>query len=356
MQAIPMKPRQALQALRKSTPAEGYLFLGNEQYYRDRCRQALHEAILGDAGGVGAESDGATEFDLNERTIEELIDDARTLTLFGGNRLIIGWNAEGALPRRTAAKAVGPAVLESYFENPTHGVTILLEAGRYDWSTRDDKPKIESVAQFFAAVPVRIDFDHTSAGEALSEAQRIARSLGLAIAPDTLAELVEILGNDLARIANDLEKLSLYAGQQQQVGHEDIELLVPEARRRGIYEFSDALARKDRGRALEVLDTLVQSGEYWPMQINMLAGLFRQALIVKESGLRNPNQISGFFQQRGLRIWPARARQILGVARQFSLAELERALIALFQADCDLRRERPDDRIIVEQLVLRLTN
>lgn len=353
MQAIPMKPRQALQALRKSTPAAGYLFLGNEQYYRDRCRQALHEAVLGDAG---AESDGATEFDLNERTIEELIDDARTLTLFGGNRLIIGWNAEEALPRRAGAKAVAPAALKSYFADPTYGVTILLEAGRYDWSSRDDKPKIERLAQFFATVPVRIDFEQPPAGEAMSEAQSIAGRLGLAIATDTLAELVDILGNDLARIANDLEKLSLYAGQEQQVGHEDIELLVPEARRRGMYEFSDALARKDRGRALEVLDTLVQSGEYWPMQITMLAGLFRQALVVKESGLRNPNQISGFFQQRGLRVWPARARQILGMARQFSLAELERALVALFQADRDLRRERPDDRVIVEQLVLRLTN
>ena len=351
-----MKPRQALQALRKSSPAAGYLFLGNEQYYRDRCRKALHQAVLDNAGGVGAESDGATEFDLNERTIEELIDDARTLTLFGGNRLIIGWNADETLPRRAGASAVAPTALESYFADPTHGVTILFEAGRYDCSSRDDKPKIDRVAKFFAAVPVRIDFEQPSVGEALSEAQSIARSLGLAMAPDTLAELVEILGSDLARIANDLEKLSLYAGQEKQVGHEDIELLVPEARRRGMFEFSDALARRDRGRALEVLDTLAQSGEYWPMQINLLAGLFRQALVVKEGGLRNPHQISGFFQQRGLRIWPARARQILGMAGQFSLAELERALVALFQADRDLRRERPDDRVIVEQLVLRLTS
>ena len=91
------------------------------------------------------------------------------------------------------------------------------------------------------------------------------------------------------------------------------------------------------------------------MQINLLAGLFRQALVVKEEGLGNPNQISSAFQKRGIRMWPARARQILGMARQFSLAELERALVKLFQADRDLRRERPDDRIIVEQLVVQLT-
>lgn len=347
-----MKARQLLQDLRKNPPAAGYLFLGNEQFYRDRGRKAVYKAVLGDQGGEG---DGPEEFDLNERPIEELIDDARTLTLFGGNRLIIGRNAEGGLPRRAGVKAVPPPQLKSYFANPTPGVTILLEAGRHDWSNRDDKAKIDRVAKFYAAVPVQVDLERLSANEALSGAQSVAKRLGLAIAPDALTELVEMLGNNLSRISNDLEKLSLYAGKEKQVGHEDIELLVPEARQRGMFDFSEALARKDRGRALEILDTLAQSGEYWPMQINLLAGLFRQALVVKEEGLSNPNQISSAFQKRGIRMWPARARQILAMAQQFSLGELERALVKLFQADRDLRRERPDDRITVEQLVVQLT-
>ena len=54
-------------------------------------------------------------------------------------------------------------------------------------------------------------------------------------------------------------------------------------------------------------------------------------------------------------MWPARARQILDVGQKFSRLELERALIALFQADRDLRRERPNDRIIIEQLVVEMT-
>jgi len=349
-----MKPRQVLQELKKGTPAAGYLFLGNEQFYRDRCRQAVIKAALGEP--ADGEGDGPTEFDLNDHSIEELIDDARTLSLFGGDRLIIGRNAEAGLPRRAGVKAVPPPELERYFANPTPGVTVLLEAGRYDWSNRDDKPKIERVAKFYAAVPVQVDFERLSANEALSGAQTIAKRLGLSIASDALAELVEMLGNDLARIANDLEKLSLYAGAGKEVSRQEIELLVPEARQRGMFDFSEALVRKDRGRALEVLDTLAQSGEYWPMQITLLAGLFRQALIVKEEGLKNPAQISGVLQKYGMRIWPARARQIQDMARQFSTAQIERALVELFQADRDLRRERPDDRIIVEQLVVQLTS
>ena len=39
----------------------------------------------------------------------------------------------------------------------------------------------------------------------------------------------------------------------------------------------------------------------------------------------------------------------------FSRKELGDALIGVFEADRDLRRERPEDRIIMERLVVRLT-
>jgi DNA polymerase-3 subunit delta len=350
-----MKPREMLQNLGGSGPAPGYLFLGNEQFFRDRCRRALHKAVIGEENQPASPIEGVTEFNLNDRPLEELLDDARTLSLFGGPRLIVGRQAEGALPRGAGARTVPPSELVRYFADPTPGTTILLEASRYDASSRDDKSKLERVAKFYAGVPVRVDLERLSEREAVAGAQSIAKQLGLSVAPDVLAELTEMLGNDLARISNDLDKLSLYTGTGKSVTREDIELLVPEARQRGMFEFSDALARKDRGRALDILDILAQGGEYWPMQINLLAGLFRQALIVKEGGLKNPNQVSSAFQKRSMRIWPARARQVLGMARQFTIDEIESALLELFKADRDLRRERPDDRIIVEHLVVRLT-
>jgi len=350
-----MKPRELLKNLGKSPAGPGYLFLGSEQFFRDRCRQALRKAVLGDEAQESGAMESVTEINLSERPIDELIDDARTLSLFGGPRLIVGRQAEAALPRGAGSKTVPPPELARYFADPTPGVTLLFEASRFDWSSRDDKSKLERVAKFYAAVPARVDLERLSERDALAGAQSVAKRLGLSIAPDVLSELVEMLGNDLSRIANDLDKLSLYAGRDKPVSRDDIELLVPEARQRGMFEFSDALAHKDCGRALDILDTLAEGGEYWPMQINLLAGLFRQALVVKEEGLKNPNQISSAFQAHGIRIWPARARQVLGMARQFSLEEIERALIELFRADRDLRRERPDDRVIVEHLVVRLT-
>ncbi len=349
-----MKPKALLAQLQKGRPAAGYLFLGNELYFRDLCRQALIQAALGKAA---ASEEALIEFDLKEQPLEKLLDEARTFSLFASERLIAGSNAEAALPRRVTSRSDTPegAALAAYFKNPTPGVTILLECRRYGWQDREEKDKLERVAKFFSAVPETVDLAPLPAGEALALAQRVAKKHNLDIAPDLLAELVEMLGNDMARLSADLQKLAMYLGGTRAVTRQDLEVLIPEARQSGVFELTDALASKDRSRALGLVDTLAKTGEYWPLQLSMLARLFRQALAAKEQGARGVPQITRLFQSQGTPMWPARARQILDVGQKFSRRELERALIALFHADRDLRRERPGDRIIIEQLVVEMT-
>jgi DNA polymerase-3 subunit delta len=349
-----MKPKALLAELEKGRPAAGYLFLGNELFFRDRCRQALIQTVLGETSPTG---EGLVEFDLKEQPIEKLLDEARTFSLFASARLIIGSNAEAALPRRVTARGDSPeaAALAGYFKNPTPGVTILLECRRYDWNDFEEKDKLARVARFYSAVPQTVELAPLAAEEALTHSQRLAKQHHLDVAPELLAELVEMLGSNLARLAADLEKLALYLGGGRAVTRQDLEVLIPEARQSGVFELTDALARKDRSQALKLVDTLANTGEYWPLQLSMLARLFRQALAAKEQGARGVPQITRLFQAQGTPMWPARARQILEVGQKFSRLELERALVALFHADRDLRRERPNDRIIIEQLVMEMT-
>jgi DNA polymerase-3 subunit delta len=349
-----MKPKALLTQLEKGRPAAGYLFLGNELFFRDRCRQALIKAILGETSDPG---EGLIEFDLKDEPLDKLLGEARTLSLFASARLIVGLNADAVLPRRVTTRGDSPeaAPLVAYFRDPTPGVTVLIECRRYDWSDREDKTKLERVAKFFAAVPQTVELAPLTAAEAMSLSQRVAKHHKLDIAPDLLAELVEMLGNNMSRLSADLEKLALYLGGRRAVTQQDLDVLIPEARQSGVFELTDALAQKDRSQALALVDTLAKTGGYWPLQLNMLARLFRQALAAKEQGARAVPQITRLFQAQGTPMWPARAKQILDVGQKFSRRELERALIGLFNADRDLRRERPNDRIIIEQLVVEMT-
>ncbi len=349
-----LKPKQFLQDMKAGKPpAAGYLFLGAEVFFRDRCRKALEKAVFGEEE---ASEDSYVKIDLQEQPLDRVLDETRSLSLFAASRLIVAANAEAVLPSGRSKKAAeGAEKLAAYFADPTPGVVLAFEAVKLDSRERDDKAKLERVAQFYSSTPVTVLMDRLTPSDALKGAAVLARNLGLEVDRDVLAELVEILGADMARIENELGKLQLYAGAGRPVTRQDVETLVPEARQSGMFELTDALARKQRERALQIVDTLQESGAYWPMQVAFLAGLFRQALAVKESGARSAKQAMDALAQSGVRTWFTRAQQLVGTARQFSREELEAALIALYEADRDLRRPRPDDRLIMETLLLALT-
>jgi DNA polymerase-3 subunit delta len=219
----------------------------------------------------------------------------------------------------------------------------------------EDKKKLERVRKFYAAVPVQVEFAPMSVSQARQFAEKLARRAGLEIGGSELDLLVEALGADAARIATELDKLRLYAGPDKAVSAADISELVPDARATTIFALVDALGRNDRLSSLEVLDTLVRQSEYLPLALSFLSTQFRYALAAKEAGLRSAQQVQAHFQGLGVPMWPSRAEQIYRTVSTFSKPQIAAAIQRIFSADWALRDARPDDRVVMENFILRLT-
>jgi len=356
-----MTPDQFLLSLQKGAPAPVYLFLGPEPYQRERCRQALLDVVLGSA--PEDRESGLTRVDLSEVPLAAALDDARALSLFASSRVIWIGSAEAILPRGRAAAAAesddgGDAgetsQLAAYLREPTPGTVVVLESSRYGFEG-EDKAKLERVQKHFASIPAQIEFRPFSPEAVRSLAQALAKKVGLQLGLAELAMLLDATGGDASRIAVEVEKLYLYTGGARKVTAEDIAALVPDAQATTIFALVAALGRSDRTRALEILDTLAREGEYMPLALTFLATQFRTALVAREAGLRNAAQIQAHFNKLGARMWPERARQIEQTVSAFSKSKLERAVGKLFEADRALRDARPDDRIVMEELILTLT-
>jgi DNA polymerase-3 subunit delta len=356
-----MTPDQFLLSLQKGAPAPVYLFMGPEPYQRERCRQALVEAVLGSA--PEDRESGLTRVDLSEVPLAAALDDARALSLFASRRVIWIGSAEAVLPRgRAAASAESDAggeagdagQLAAYLREPTPGTVVVLESSRYGFDG-EDKAKLERVQKHFAAIPVQVEFRPFSPEAVRSLAQALAKKVGLQLGLAELAMLLDATGGDASRIAMEIEKLYLFTGGSRKVTADDIAALVPDAQATTIFALVAALGRSDRTRALEILDTLAREGEYMPLALTFLATQFRTALVAREAGLRNAAQIQAHFTKLGARMWPERARQIEQTVGAFSTTKLERAVGKLFEADRALRDARPDDRIVMEELILTLT-
>lgn len=350
-----MTPAQFLAQVRRGAIAPAYLFLGAETYDRWRCRTALLTAFLAEE----QRESGVIRYDMNETSLSEVIDEARLLSLFDPRRVIVICNAEAALPRQASEDEEGQAggsgeALAQYLKNPSPEVVLLFEATRYDFEG-EDKKKLERVRVFYSAVPGVVELQHYSTDEAHAEARDLARRAGTALEPAALELLVESLGADMARIAVEIEKLSLYAGGRGIISVNDVAALAPNARVSTIFALVNALGRRDRKRSLHILDTLIREGEYLPLALSFLATQFRLALISNETGLRSVQQIQAHFSKSGVPMWRSRAEQVYETVSKFSKEQIERAIKLIFQADTALRSARPDDRTVMEQFVLRLT-
>jgi DNA polymerase-3 subunit delta len=231
---------------------------------------------------------------------------------------------------------------------------LLFDCDRFDFDG-EDKARIDRVRKFYAAIPDVVELRRYAVEDAAAEAEKLARRAGLAIGPDAMALLIESLAADVARIAVEIEKLALYAGPGRSITMDDIAALVPDARATTIFVLVNALGRRDRARALGVLDTLTREGEYLPLALAFLAGQFRTALAAKEAGLKSPQQIVAHFSSKGVPMWGSRAEQVYQTMAKFSKEQLVRGMVLVFEADKGLRSARPDDRIVMERFVLELT-
>ncbi len=346
-----MTPEQLLARIKRKELPPVLLLLGPEAYQKRQVKGAMTAAVP--EGSV-------SEHDLSEVALAEIVDDARSLSLFAAERLIWVLNAEAALPRGRSADdeeseggSGDGAPLAAYLQDPTPGVTLVFEATRFDFEG-DDKRKQERVRKFFGAVKDVVELRRFAPHEARSEAEALARRAGFRMDPAGIDLLVDALGADVARISIEIEKLALFAGNRT-VGVDEVAALVPDARATTIFALVNALGRRDRARSLEILDTLTKEGEYLPLALAFLSTQFRMALVAREAGLKSSQQIQGHFSRLGVPMWGSRAEQVYQTVSKFSKPHLERAMKLIFEADRGLRDARPDDRVVMEKFVLALT-
>jgi DNA polymerase-3 subunit delta len=353
-----MTPAQFLGRVKRKEVPPLTLFLGQESYNRRRCREAL----------IAASPVPAETFDAAQTELAAIIDDARAMSLFASERLMIVSNAEAAMPRTSRSAAASSdgdedegeskgsssgsdtALLAAYAKSPTPGVTLVFEATRWDLEG-EEKAKSYRAQKYYSAIGEVVEFRRFSPDEARLELDRIAKATGVNLDPAAAAALVEALGADMGRIAVELEKLSLYG---KPITADTLPLLVPDARQSTIFALVNALGRRDRARSLDTLDALVRDGEYLPLALTFLAGQFRMALVVKEANLKGAQQVQGHFARSGVPMWGSKAEQVWNTASKFSKDQLERGLKLIFEADRDLRSARPDDRTVIESFVVRL--
>jgi DNA polymerase-3 subunit delta len=342
---------------RRLRPA--YVFVGDEVFFRKRCREAILEHLV----PAGLSDFSLFDFDLAETDLAEVLDRARTPSLMAPFQVFFIRGVKHLYGRGSNQEKL--AAIEQYCKDPNPDAVLIFvadhisipaDARRMDMNDKDRYERIrESLGQYCAIV----ELARVQEGDAVRWiGEYCAAGQNVKIDADAARELVDALGGDMLMISNELEKLILYVGGKKHITLGDVETMVLAAKQRSLYELTDAISAKDRVRALEILDAILTTGQGDEAAIGhlyMLAKTFRQMLVILERNVRDQRMLWAALWQ-GFRVPPFAADDIIKQAHRYkSKRELTRAIRLVAKTDLAIRSNPPSKRLVLEKLVLDLT-
>ena len=338
----------------------GYVLIGDEAFLYARARVGvLHAFVPPDLREFCLH-----DIDLGETSIFEALDLAQTPSLMSPFQVLFLRNVRTLYGR--GQKKEEFAAIEAYLRHPNPQALLLFVADhihlpndlrRMDFTEKERAEKIRETLGDSCGV---IELQQVSAEDAATWAQTEAESKGMRLGSDAARELVDALGTDMLSIASELEKLLLEAGARgaAELTLHDVEIMVPAAKQRSLYELTDAISRKDASAALALLSGLLNASDGEDAAIGhvfTLAKTFRQMVILNERQVKDQRAMWQVLWP-GFRVAPFAADALIAQARRYrSRSELLSGLRDISKADAELRSSPPDKRLVLERLVLRLT-
>ena len=173
-----------------------------------------------------------------------LTDEAHTIGMFGGKRLI---RVSGST-RRDLGKAIKPVL-----DTPPEDAILLIEAG----DLRKNSGLVQMLEKSKQAVCIRCFQDADRAIDQLIDEEIVAQ--GLRIDHETRAILKAHLGDNRMLSRAELVKLALYCSGKSDVSLEDVHAIVGDAAKLVIDDVVDAVAAGDPARLQKVLPKTIEA-------------------------------------------------------------------------------------------------
>jgi len=335
-----------------------YVFIGDESFFRDRCRTAILQHLVPNE----LREFSLYDLDLSEVSVAEVLDRAQTPSLMAPFQVFFVRNLKNLFTRGSHKEEF--AAIERYAKDPNPNALVVFVADhvsipsdvrRMDMTDKDHYERIREALGEFCTM---LEMARVDESDGMRWAIDAAAQQEVKLEQDAARELVDALGADMMLVSNELEKLILFVGEKKRITLGDVETMVLAAKQRSLYDLTDAISGKDTARALAVLEGLLATGDGEDAAIGhlyMLARTFRQMLVILEKNVRDTRAIWQALWQ-GFRLPPFAAEDVIRQARRFgSRRELTRAMRLVGRADLEIRSNPPSKRMVLEKLVLDLT-
>mgnify|MGYP004560069299 FL=1 len=197
-----------------------------------------------------------------------------------------------------------------------------------------------------------VAFEHAGLNQLIKLVEKGAQSRNCTISPSDARYLLNLIGDDMTVIINELDKICAYK-KDGEIHREHIDAVVVKNVQARVFDLAKALTAGNCDLAMDILDTLVSMKEE---PVNILGALITpyvdmyRAKVYVSGGLRAEDAARDFnYKNKEFRLTNgARA------ASKYSVEQVRRFLDILDEADTLLKSSSTSGRLVLEQTITKL--
>ena len=284
------------------------------------------------------------KYDMETTSLSTVLSDAITVPFLEELKIIILKNPKFLTKSATSTKDEIKAMLK-YLKNPCDSTLLIIDATNTVINQSNEIYKmLKNVARI-------IDYPDPEEIELKGWIVRSFDANGIDIKDDALTLLLEYIGDDQARLSQEIDKLSSYVGKGGTIRKEDIKLLVPKNINNEIYLLIKAIINHDLALTNQIYDNLITHTKDSLTIFSLISNKFKELLstyrLLKYG--YSQSDIAKFYN-----VSTGKAYYIVQEARAFKLSDLEFYIDKLAELDYQIKSGKLDKTIGWELLLLKL--
>lgn len=284
-----------------------YWLEGDEEYYIDKLMNYARDHIL---------NENEAAFNLitfygKDANWVDVINACRRYPMFAERQVVL---LKEAQQMRDVDK------LETYVENPLYSTILIIS---YKDKKIDGRTRFAKVLKEKGVMLTTKKMYENQLPEWTKE---MIESKGLTISQKGLMLLVDHTGNDLTRIENEIEKISLNLGQRKNITEDDIEEFIGVSKDFNVYELQAAMANKDLAKAIRIIQYFESNPKAGPIQLILpsLYSFFSKVFMIYGVGSKDEKAVA-----TALGVNPFFVKDYLKAANYFTYPQVEAILLLL---------------------------
>lgn len=314
-----------------------YLFYGKENYLKEDISKKLRNRLIDPA----YRELNYKVFYGEKLSVNEVINDLETLPLMSKHKLAVIKEAEKITEndKKKLVNYFNRLSLKNIFS------TLII-------IYKESSPNKELVTAI-KKVGVVFNFSITDKAKLTLWIKTKFRQSNKKITPEALFYLQSIVGSDLGRLFNEVEKIDIYTKDQKIIEKEDVMITIGGSESVNIFKVLDSIGDKDIKNAIEGLVKLNQGNLH---HLSIFAMIYRQIKLILQTKLLLANGFNFKEVEKKLKLPYFVIEKIIKQSKKYTFKEICKSYELLNIADLELKDSQKKPRIILEELVMNIVN